>query len=237
MSLNYTTYVSQLSNLMVIGSTDANFVTFLPGCIDYAEQRIYRELDPLYAQTTDATATVSSGNRNFTPPTTLGTFITIDSLSIITPVTATSTNGTRNTLTPVSPEALDVLYPSGQTTTGVPLMYAMRSPTTVLLGPAPDAAYATEVIGLQRPASLTVSNTSTFLTQYCPDLFMAASMVFATGYMRDFGGQGSDNPQMSVSWESQYKTLFQSASMEQSRAKWESAGWTSQAPSQAVQRK
>lgn len=228
MSLDYTTYVQQLSNLMVIGSTDANFVTMLPGMIDYAEGRIYRELDPLYAQVTDTT-NISSGNRNMTPPTNVGSYITIDAVNVITPVTATSTNGTRNPLTPVSPETMDALYPSGQTVTGVPSLYAMRSPTVVLLGPAPDAAYQTEVIGLQRPTALTSANSSTFLTQYCPDLFIAASMVFASGYMRDFGAQ-ADNPQIGASWESQYKTLFQSASNEQSRAKWEAAGWTSQAP-------
>ncbi len=235
MSLNWTTYVSQTSNLLVIGSTDANFLTMLPGMIDYAEQRIYRELDPLYAQVTDATASVSSGNREFTPPTSLGTFITIDSLSIITPVGSLSSNGTRVPLTPVAPEVMDAFWPSGQTVTAVPSMYAMRSPTTVLLGPSPDAAYATEVVGLQRPAALSSANSSTFLTQYCPDLLIAASMVFGFGYMRDFGAQ-SDNPQAGASWESQYKQLFQSAAMEQSRAKWESDGWTSHTPSVAGKR-
>jgi hypothetical protein len=81
LSLNYTSYVDQVANLMVIGSTDANFQTMLPGMIDYAENRIYRELDPLYAQVTDTTALTSSGDRNFIPPTSLGNFITIDSLS------------------------------------------------------------------------------------------------------------------------------------------------------------
>lgn len=236
MSLNYTTYVAQLSNLMVIPSTDANFTTFLPGCIDYAEQRIYRELDLLYTQVTDTTS-VSSGNRNLTPPTATGTYITIDSINIMTPSGTTTSNGTRNPLIPVSPEVVDALYPSGQTVTGVPMMYALRSPTTVILGPAPDAAYVAEVIGVQRPAALSSANSSTFLTQYIPDVFMAASMVFASGYMRDFGAQGADNPQMSQSWESQYKTLAGSANLEQLRAKWQSQAWTSQQPSPLVQRK
>lgn len=235
MSLNYTTAVSQISNLMVIPSSDANFQIMLPGMIDYAEQRIYRELDPLYVQVTDSSAMVSSGVRNFTPPTSVGSFITIDELNIITPVGATASTGTRNPLTPVAPEVLDAFYPSGQTVTGVPTMYAMRSPTVVLLGPAPDAAYTAEVIGIQRPAALSSANSSTFLTQYCPDLFIAACMVFGFGYMRDFGGQ-ADNSGASQSWENQYQTLFKSASMEQSRAKWEAPGWTSQSPAPASPR-
>lgn len=228
MSLTYTTYTNQLANLMVIGSTDANFQTFLPGCIDYAEQRIYRELDLLYTQVTDTT-TLSSGNRNMAPPTTLGTYITIDEVNVITPVTATSSNGTRNPLTPVAPEVIDAFYPSGQTVTGVPLMFAMRSPTIILLGPAPDAAYQVETIGIQRPTALSSTNTTTFLTSYVPDLFIAASMVFASGYMRNFGAQ-ADDPQMGGSWETQYKLLIQSAATEQARAKWTSQGWTSQQP-------
>lgn len=231
MSLTYTTYTAQIANLMVISSTDANFQTMLPGMIDYAEQRTYRELDPLQVQVTDTT-TLSSGNRNMTPPTTLGTYITIDSVNVITPVTATSTNGTRNPLTPVSPEFMDAAYPSGQTVTGVPEFYAMRSPTVVLLGPAPDAGYQAEIIGIQRPTALSSTNTTTFLTTYCPDIFIAASMIYASGYQRDFGGQ-ADNPQMGGSWEGQYQLLIKSAQMEQARAKWESDGWTSQNPAPA----
>lgn len=234
MSLNYTTYVDQLANLMVVGSTNANFLTFLPGCIDYAEQRIYRELDPLTVQVIDTT-TVSSGNRNLSTPTTVGDYITVDAINIITPVTALSSNGTRNPLTATSPEVIDALYPSGQTTTGVPLFFAMRDEDLVILGPAPDAAYQAEFIGIQRPAALSSANSSTFLTTYCPDLFMAASMVFATGYQRDFGAQ-ADDPRASQSWENQYQLLFKSAAMEQARAKWESDGWTSQSLAPAGKR-
>lgn len=235
MSLVYNTYVAQLSNLMVISSTNADFQTFLPGCIDYAEQRIYRETDLLYTQVTDATTQVSSGNRNFAPPTAFGTYITVDQINIISPVGTTAGNGTRNPVTMVSPEMVDASYPSGQTVTGIPIFYAMRSPTVILFGPAPDAAYTAEVIGIQRPTALSSTNTSTILTTYVPDLFMAASMVFASGYMRNFGAQ-ADNPQMSQSWETQYKTLFQSAEVEQLRAKGKSQGWTTDSPSPLAQR-
>jgi hypothetical protein len=230
MSLNYGTYVSQISNMMVIGSTDSNFITMLPGMIDYAEQRIYRELDLLYTQVTDATATVSSGNRNFSLPTAIGTFIIADNINIITPSTALSSNGTRVQLTPVSREFIDITYPSGQLAVGVPEFYAMASNTQVILGPAPDASYLAEVVGVQRPSPLSSGNSSTILTQYVPDLFEAASLVYGFGYMRDFGGQ-SDNPQGAQSWEAQYKSLFASAATEQARAKFQSEGWTSDQPS------
>lgn len=237
MSLDYTTYVSQLSNLMVIGSTDANFITFLPGCIDYAEQRIYRDLDLLYTQATDATKQVSSGVQEFTLSTAVGTFITVDQFNIVTPAATLSSAGTRIPLTPVSPEFINSAFPTATSSlTGVPEYYAMRSNTLVLLGPVPDGAYYAECIGIQRPASLSSANSSTILTQYIPDVFMAASMVFAAGYMRDFGSQ-ADNPGMSQSWENQYNLLLKSASVEQLRAKHESEGWTSQQPSPLAPRK
>tara|TARA_R110000868_G_scaffold13553_7_gene63047 strand:- start:1823 stop:2500 length:678 start_codon:yes stop_codon:yes gene_type:complete len=217
---------------MVVSSADANFTTFLPGCIDYAEQRIYRELDLLYTQvTTQSTGTIlSSGVRDYTLPTTNGTYITVDNFNIITPVGTRSSAGTRTPVVPASRPFIDTVYPSGQTVTGVPEFYAMASNTQLILGPSPDAAYYVEVIGIQRPAALSSANSSTIITQYVPDLFMAASMVFATAYQRDFGAQ-SDDPRASVSWEAQYKTLFASAAVEQARAKFEAEGWTSQQPS------
>lgn len=230
MPLNYDTYIAEISNLMVVGSTDAGFQTMVPGMIDYADQRLYRELDLLVTQVTDATTQVSSGNRNFTLPTGSGTYITVDSLNIITPANTGSSVGTRVPLTPVAPEFIDMTYPSGQTATGTPLFFARRSDTEVIFGPSPDAAYYAEVIGVQRPASLSSANSSTPLTKYVPDLYIAASMVYASAYMRDFGRE-ADNPGQSVSWEGQYQTLLKSAATEQARAKFEAEGWTSQSPS------
>ena len=239
MALDYDTVVAQVSNLMVVPSTDANFQTFFPGCISYAENRIYREMDLAYVQVTDASAAVSSGDRNFTLPITSsnaysGTYITVDNLNIITPAGTLSSAGSRVPLTPVSREFIDITYPSGQVATGTPEFYAIASMNTatdqIILGPSPDGPYYAEVVGIQRPNALSSANSSTVLTQYLPDLFIAACMVFASGYMRDFGAQ-TDNPGMSQSWETQYKTLSQSAQVEQARAKFESEGWTSQQPS------
>lgn len=234
-NLNYTTFVDQLANFIVIPSTDANFQIMLPGCIDYVENRIYRDLDPLYAQTTDTT-TLTANNREFAPPTNVGEYITVDQVNVITPSTATSSNGTRNPLMPVSPEVMDALYPSGQTVTGLPQYYAMRSLDTILLGPSPDAAYQAEVIGLQRPAALSSANSSTYLTQYVPDIYMAAALVYAFGYQRDFGAQ-ADDPKTAQSWENQYQILMKSADAEQFRANFQGSGWTTQLPSPMAPRR
>jgi hypothetical protein len=228
--LNYSTYVTNLANFFPISPTDPNYLTFIPDNISYAENRIYRELDLLHTQVTDASTQVSSGNRNFSMPTSVGTFITVDELNVITPAATPSSVGSRVQLTRVAPEVVDAVYPSNRTFPGVPRFYAMRSDTQAILGPAPDKPYFAEVIGIQRPAPLSVANSSTVLTQYVPDLFLAAAMVHASGYMKDFGSQ-SDNPQMAQSWEAQYNILFKSAAVEQARAKFQAEGWTSEQPS------
>lgn len=229
MSLDYTSYVAQLSNLMVIPSSDPNFQTFLPGCISYAENRCYRELDLLATSVTDV-GQLSSGNRSFSLPTNIGTYLVVEDFNVLTPVTALSSNGQRNPLVFTTPAGVDFLYPGAAVTTGVPQYVAMVNSSSVIVGPAPDKAYTVEVRGTQRPTPLSASNSSTILTSMLPDLFIAASMVFGSGYMRDFGSQ-ADNPQMGASWEAQYKQLFQSADVEEFRKVYQSQAWTSQTPS------
>lgn len=229
-TLNYTIYVSQISNLLQYTSTDTNFTVMLPGMIDFAEQRIYRELDLLATNVTDASAQFTPNQRTFSLPTTQGVFLVVDEINAITPAGTGSSVGTRRRLTPVSTPWLNSVYPSAGSYTGLPENFARQSDTSVILGPSPDAAYYAEVIGTIRPSPLSVTNSSTVLTMYFPDLFITASMVFGTGFQRDFGAQ-SDNPQMSQSWENQYSILFKSADVEENRKKLQGPGWTSQQPS------
>lgn len=233
MSTNYNQWVTDLANLCIVSSGDTNFQSILPACIDYAEQRIYREIDLLHTQVTDASGALSSGIRTASLSTAQGTFITVDVINVITPVTATASNGTRNQVTPASRDYIDLVYPSGQTVTGVPQYFAMNSNSEVIFGPSPDAAYKIEVMGEQRPTPLSSGNSSTYLTQYIPDVFLAASMVFMTGYLKDFGSQ-TDDPKMAQSWSDQYEKLKASAQIEQLRAAFKSAAWTSQSPNPAA---
>jgi hypothetical protein len=226
MSLTYTTYVAQITNIMTVTADTPQFQTMLPGMIDYAEQRIYRELDLLQTVVRDSTTQTASGSRNFTLPTTSnGNFITVQGINVITPANTQANSGTRVPLQPVTRDFLDSVYNSNSTT-GVPAFFAMIDQFNIILGPWPTTTYYMEVVGTIRPNPLSSSNSSTFLTQYLPDLFVAASMIFASGYQRDFGSQ-ADNPQQSVSWEGQYEKLFASANAEELRKKFAGPGWTS----------
>lgn len=232
--MNYSSWVTDLSTLLVVDETNAPFLAILPACIEYAEGRIYRDLDMLNANIQDGSASCTPSSRNFVLPTSVGTFLIVDSLNVITPASTAPDSGTRHVLTPASRDYISATWPSGTGAT-VPQYYAYISQNTalspaqpqVIFGPWPDAAYRVEVCGKFQPAALGSTNTTTYLTANLPDLFLAASMVFMTGYQQNFAAQGGDNPQMAVSWESQYKTLMASAATYEARKRFSGASWTS----------
>jgi hypothetical protein len=228
MSYTYNSWVTQLLNTVAAVSSDPNWQTEIPGIIDYAEQRIYRELDLLVTRVTDQTATLTGNQRTFVLPTGIGTFIVVEEVNVISPSSADFNTGTRTPLVPVSKQFIDWAWPAAISgANAVPEWYAMLDGVNVLVGPPPDANYPIEIVGTQRPIPLSSANQTTFLTTIYPDLWFACSMVKASGFMRNFGSQ-ADNPAMAVSWEAQYKTLFQSADAEEARRTFRSMAWTSE---------
>lgn len=226
----YPTYVEALRIMAVSNSLDVPFTTILPSIIDYAEQRIYRELDLISTVTTDQSVSLASGDRNATIP---NAFVVANDIAIFTPAGSTAANGTRKPLVPVSRSVLDTLWPSAADV-GEPSMFSMTTQWELALGPCPDGVYLMEVVGTQRPAPLSDDNPSTFISQRLPDLFMAASMVFVAGYQRNFGNMGND-PQMGTGWESQYQALKSSADTEEARKHFRASAWSSQpVPAQAA---
>ena len=224
--LNYSTYVNTLATLTIISSNDTNFQNILPSAISYAEQRILRELDLLNAKVTDV-ATVSSGNRLLTYPSNIGTYLVVDQINIFTPAGSSAATGIRVPMQIVSREFISTVYPSDVTSVGTPTYFAIRDDNMSIIAPVPDQTYYFELVGTQRIVPLSVSNSTTFLTSVVPDLFIAASMIYMTGYMKNWGAQG-DDPKMAISWENQYQILLKSASEEEMRKKFWSEGWQSQ---------
>lgn len=227
MSYNYTQYVQTLANTLVISPTDANYQLELPIIIDIAEQRCYRELQLLDTIVRDSSSTLSANSRNFTFP---QHFVDSESINVFTPVN-TTTN--RIQMIPTSREFIDAVYgnEASVNSPSIPHYYAMITDQTIIVGPPPDAAYTLEVVGTIRPAPLSSTNPTTYLTQYLPDLFFAASMSVGAGYLNNFGSQ-SDNPQLAVSWESTYTNLLKSADIEEAQKKYASLSWSPKAPIQ-----
>jgi hypothetical protein len=236
MPLTYSSYVSEIATLTVISSNvlvngDNNFAGIMPGIIDYAEGRLWRDLDLPVASVTDTSVICASGVRSVNLSTLQGEPLAIEVLNLLTSAGATSSFATRVPLIPAAKAVIDAIYPSAASSNcGQPEYFARVSNVEVIFGPTPDQPYGTEMIATIRPAPLSPSNSSTWLTQNLPELMVAAGMIFAAGHMRDFGAQ-SDNPQMAQSWEAQYNNLLKSASVDSERMKWQSAGWTSEQPS------
>ena len=239
--LTFNGYVAQIATLAVVQYTtgspyafvDAASQALLPQMLNYAELRIQRDLDLFQAAATPATYSLTAASNLLT----LGAY---DFVAVQTLTAKATTGGTTSTpLTPVSPEFLQNLYPDN-TVTGPPKFFAplggdnTGGVTSQLyqIGPYTDQAYTVTAYGLQRLPTLYVSSgagtNATFISTMLPDLLLMASMIFISGFQRNFGRQ-SDDPQMAVSYESQYKSLLDAARMENYRAKFQASGWTSQA--------
>lgn len=228
MSYTYASFQTALALEMVVPNANVNepnFVAILPTIIDYAEQRLYRELDLLAGtllQVVPTTANVRLFDLSQAPV----YILAVERMRVLLPAGATALNYTSAPpLTPVSVEYLDAVY-SGATP-GVPTQFGMQSDFLAVLGPTPDQVYNIEVSAEIRPLPLysTPPNDgtqTTFLTKVLPDLFLAAAMVAASGYRKNFGAQ-SDDPRMAVSWESQFQTLLATAKTEETRKRF--LGW------------
>lgn len=226
--LTYSQYVTQIATLAVVDPNDANYQAILPQMITYAENRMYRDLDFLFTSIATTAYGLTVGSRQISVPS--GTFVVPEQINVITPVgTSGPDTGVRNPLLPCTKEFLDQVYNNSQAT-GLPQYFCPFDDYTFLVGPYPDANYMCEIIGTYRPDSLSATNTTTFISLYLPDLMIMASMVYISGYQRNFG-RANDDPQMAITYESQYQTLLKSALSEENRKKFEAAAWSSQSMS------
>lgn len=226
MALDYATFVTQLANMLVVDPTEAEYLAVVPNIITDSEQRIYRELDLLSTIVRDNSSTLTAGSRNFTFP---QHFVVSESINFFTPV---ATTRYRQQLIPTSREFLDAVYPDDESNCcdgQPPRYYAMITDQTIIVGPAPNEAYTMEVVGTVRPAPLSATNTTTYLTLYLPDLFFAAALVFGAGYQKNFSEMG-DQPQQAAAWESHFQLLLSSANVEENRKKYASQAWTPKQP-------
>lgn len=230
--LTYSQYVTELATLAVVAEDNVDYLQNLPSAIDWAELAIYRDLD-LLSTVSSLTGALTAGNRTLAIGATAG-LVTLQQINVITPAGTTDPDaGTRNPCLPTTKERLDFEWNSvtgaAMPTLFAPVNQTQTNNTTVYFGAWPDAGYTVEVIGTVRPASLSSGNPTTWISMNAPDLFLAASLIFISGYQRNFGRQ-SDDPQMAVSWQQQYDKHLAAAIGEEARKKFQGPGWTSMSP-------
>jgi hypothetical protein len=225
MSLTYAQYKTALAVEMAEEETEANFLAILPTIIAYAEFRIYSELDLINVKT-EAEVAMTPSTR--TVGITSTTILIVENAYVVTPAATAGDAGKRNPLQRSTKEFIDFIWPTAGTT-GLPQFYTMKDNVTVILAPTPDAAYKLGVYGPIRPTPLSASNTTTFLSTNLEALFMAASMIAASGYQKNFSAMG-DDPKSSMSWETQYQQLKSLANLEELRRKAQSFAWQPYSP-------
>lgn len=215
MAYSYTTFVAAVALESQIPETNGAFQAVLPTIIDQAEQRIYRDLNLL--STIVAQIGQTTGNqRNFTLPSSAGTFVVLETVNLLN-------NNARQQVVKISRDAIDMFWPSGDAVgTQVPVNWAPLTDQVIILGPAPSGMLDLECIGTIRPAPLSVSNPTTFLSTQLPDLLLAAAMSATSAYQQNWGRQ-ADDPASANSWENDYKGRLPSALGEEVRRKF--AGW------------
>ena len=233
--LTYSSYVTQIAQMAVVEPTDVNFQAILPMMLDYASLRICRDLDLISTSVSlDGNAyRLTAGNRrlNFNENLNDGSyFVVCEQINLIVGDGSSPGSGERIPLIPTTKEFLDAVYGSSlPADRAQPKYFAPFNESLFLVGPVPNVDYFTEGVGTGRPATLSPTVTTTFISQYLPDLLIMASMVYISAYQRNFGRQ-SDDPQMAQSYEGQYQTLLKQAGVEEARKKFEAGAWSSQSP-------
>ena len=236
MTLNYAQFKTQLALMSQYDETDPNFVSNLPSCIDYATDRIVRELNLLSTVTSNSSLQTSTTSRVVNLGALNPIFNVLQDINLLTPAGVTNPDlATRVPLTIQSRAYMNQVYGTAPSQTGAmtgpPQCFALVTDTSIQVGPYPDAVYNLEVVGTVRPTPLSVTNPTNWIGTYLPDLYLAAAMIQMSAFKMNFGSQ-ADDPKMAQSWETQYATLRDSASVEDAMRKYFSTGWTAQLPSQ-----
>lgn len=240
-ALSYNLYIEQIATLAVVNTTtvsgvvqgvDPAFNALIPSMLNYAELRIQREVDLLASKTNISTYVMTLGvNTLSISP---NDFVTVQTVGIL--------GGAQ--LIPTTNEFISNVY-GDSSFLATPIYFAMyggdyaaagANSNNIIFGPYPDHFYPLSITGTQRLTSLYFfANTIqadthyTFISAYLPDLLVMASMIYISGFQRNFGRQ-SDDPAMAMSYESQYQVLLTSAIVEEARKKFQGAAWTSMGP-------
>jgi hypothetical protein len=231
----------QLLCAVPLNNSDDAFQAILPEAFTYADNRLYRELDLLTLTVGTVGSALTAGNGRLDVPT---QFLSVQYVNLLTPASTSGDAGTRYPMERVSPEFMDFTWPTAATTSGspsIPTKYCFYGTTgtsafsssgalTMRVAPAPSTAYVAEFVGQVRPSVLSMSNPNTILTTRFHDLYIAACMIFLSGYQRDFLAQAND-ASAAQSWEKVYTTLREAAIVEVARQKSESVGWSTHTPS------
>tara|TARA_R110002096_G_scaffold30805_1_gene91552 strand:- start:161 stop:826 length:666 start_codon:yes stop_codon:yes gene_type:complete len=191
-----TTYAELTQQILDYTETDDNVLTSTINndIIEHAESRIFRNAD-LDVFKKYKTASLTSGDAFVAMPgSTPQTFAFIRYVQIF------GADNVRISLEKKDSSFMNEFLPN-RTTTGTPKYYANWDNDTIILAPAPDAAYTVELAYNAQPTGLSSSNTTTWISNNAPEMLLYACLVEAFKFLK--------NPQMVQMYESYYKQALQ----------------------------
>jgi hypothetical protein len=212
------------------------FTALIPMMLNYAEQRIQRDMELLNTQVMRGPYPLVVGSNQLSvPPADL----------LVVQDVLVNIGGVPTPMNPVSKSYVQTVWPS-TSTPGPPKVVALQggdtltqglTGTILIFGPPPDAPYQVNCIGESRAPTLAgfantaqAATSTTWISTWLPDLLVMACMIYVSAYQRDFGRQ-SDDPQMAQSYENQYETLLSGANKQEFQRRWEADAWSALAKS------
>ena len=170
--MTYDELVTNIRNYTEVGSnvfTNSVINTF----ITMAENRIMRDID-LDVFKKEVTGTMTSGNKFLTTPTDLLTHRYL---------LLTSANGEQIFLDFRDTSFMKEYWADG-TDTGVPKYYAVWDQNTFYVAPTPSSNYAAELGYIYRPAQLSSTNNTTWISNNAPEALLYACLIQAYSYTK-----------------------------------------------------
>jgi|TARA_R100001015_G_C4589546_1_gene145161 hypothetical protein len=205
-----TTYSELVTQIRDYCEVDSNVfsTTIVNDFIEHAELKIFRQVDfDVFRQY--KTASLSASDPFVAMPgATPATFSYVRSVSIF------SSSGSLGGLTDNERVFLEKRdqsfineYSPNRTSTGVPKYYANWDNDTIIVAPAPNAAYTIELAYNAQETGLSSSNTTTWVSNNAPGLLLYACLIEAFKFLK--------NPNMVSMYSQAYQELITPLAAEQ----------------------
>ena len=206
-----TTYAELVTQIRDYTETDSNVLTttIVNDFIEHAELKIFRQVD-LDVFRKYKTATLTAGDAFISMPGVIPTdfeytrYINIFGTSGLSGSSLTANE--RVFLDKRDPSFINE-YRSDRTATGLPKYYANWDNDTIIVAPAPNAAYTIELAYNALPTGLSSSNTTTWVSNNMPTLLLYACLAEAFKFLK--------NPNMASMYTQSYQELLTPLAAEQ----------------------
>lgn len=187
--MNYT----ELSTRIVAYTENPNLANLLDTFLDFAESKIYREIDFKHSRLTKTSA-LTANDPQLTLPTDC---YVVRSLQVLT-------GTSRAFLLPKDLSFINEYWPD-RTLTGTPKFYAWMDNSKLMLAPTPASASSVEMTYSTRPAVMSASNATTTLGDRFPTLMFCGVMLEALAYQKGEVAQLDGTPESPGYWERAYQ--------------------------------